>query len=952
MLNIFRNLNAVFCCILITVSCYAQQSLSPKDTLKLNPIVRYGILENGFTYYIVKTNNQEKNVSFNFVEKAGNLQYDEGELGVAHFIEHLSFRSTVNFPSGVLNYMTRSGLVNGKDLNGSTGTETIYFVNVPSNDSTLKKNVLLAMRDYAKGRLYLPQEVEEERAAVLREIALADNKIFFTSKENRYLLLDKHHPIFDPRLLSKEKDIITNVSVKTLIQYDDKWYRPDLQAIIIVGNVDENEIEEDVKALFSDLKEQPNAIPLTKLYEQFIVPLTGKDKLIVLNHISPSDQHIMLEIMKKRKSISSPGGPITIAEVRQKLIDDLYNELSTQRFQNLMHDERNSSVNFSHTISRRAIYDIAGIDALHTRVSITETSQIKNAVQSITTELHRVKLWGFTRQEFEKALFILKNKLQQESKSQRLSDVTLRLVLHFAHGAAFPENELDLKLDILDKISLKEINILAKTWLSENGNTTYAFSKPLDKNIDLPNLEEINSWIDQVEKKPIGRLKDKKEPTLPKVFNRKVLSKDSIISDVNVTLMEISNGLNVFIKPVINASKNSKIYLKFFSNSKLMLKDKTSADFNAMINYLGVGRLNSIEVKEWIKNKNTTGYLDAYIELVDNQLEFNGSCSLENYEALLQLAYFYFTQPNLDKQTFLARSNVESPIKDTKTGSRVKFENYIDSIIHGENLFIKQINNNQNIQSLEKAFNIYRNETSITSNFTVVIAGNFNVNDIESLTKSYLGALPNSKIRNSTGGNILGEKNETNFPKRLSRQENSSMTMVEDSVGNVRVRMLFPINGPFTKKERLALNILKESTAELLFQRLRVKEKGVYSVVINLRTDTQNPTSYLDIDFETAPENVGRLVDATREEISNFSNTTLVEPKFKAALNTVRIDETGKIASPRYWSEYLFQQLKSGRITDNILQVENILDTINTTDLKNTAAKFIDTNHYMLFKLL
>jgi zinc protease len=268
--------------LLLLSQYFANGQNSFGDSIPLNSAVKHAVLDNGFTYYIFKHADPDGKIAMLFVEKAGLYNNESYDGETAHLIEHLSLRSTEHFPGGVRNYFIGQGLQRGRDIKASTGVETNYRVNVPVKDSKLFDAGLQVCRDWAKGRIYIQQDIDQEFAAVRNEATSSASSYFFAEKRKQYLVFDQH-PLYNHQSRWILGDGFS-IPIDTLKSFDRKWYRPDLQALIIVGDVDEIATEEKIKNLFSDLTPAIDATIAGNHLEKYDVSLEGKSKLIVINY--------------------------------------------------------------------------------------------------------------------------------------------------------------------------------------------------------------------------------------------------------------------------------------------------------------------------------------------------------------------------------------------------------------------------------------------------------------------------------------------------------------------------------------------------------------------------------------------------------------------------------------------------------------------------------------------
>lgn len=936
--------------LLFPLCAKTQQGILLSDSIAFNSKVRFGVLENGFTYYIFRNLDANKKIVFSLIEKAGNFQDQDGERGITHLIEHISFRSTQNFPEGLRKSMRNLGLKPGEDLNANTSAIlTTYNLAIPGGDSILLKYALQGLHDFAKGRLYKPTEVDEERAAVLNEVALGNDKRLLALHQESYLLLDKkkEYAFNISEIIQNTKD----VTIEALRRFDMQWYRPDMQALIIVGDINELQMEEKVKTMFSMLKsETRKGLPSTEFLKKYDAPLTGKNKLVVVNH--GSDQPtILIKIMKKRKSVMGRGGASTAQQFRVNVIDEVYNELMKDRFSSQSLRNQAEFQMLSHRLYRRAIHPFAGIDALTTHIELNQVSQIKNAVLAAMRELRKVQKLGFSETEFITAREVVRNNIKMNLETQTSSSVVTALANCFVEQAAFPENLAELMNRLLDDISLSEINAIARDWISEDGNTDVLFSVLDEKDSKLPNEKQIFSWLRaamHAEVKPEEKNVLKSLPSPPKEINRSLIRKE--LSEIGATQLLLPNGVEIILKRMGSQTENpstskSEITLQGFRAGGASLyspSDLPSASIAAnLIKESGIGPLNNSEFKDWLKNKNRNGYLFVNLYLNNVEEGIVGNSSLNNFGDLLHLVHLYFTVPRKDKNVFNEKFKYNHlKIGKPKSNDEL-FRDSIQAVVNGNTT-----NKPFGAAQFEKAFRIYKERFSSARNFKFVIVGYFETEDIVRQVMHYLGALPDGSLK------VKPANYENNTEQPLIISDNLRATLIGDSTGNVDVKMLFKGRLDLTIRNRLLLDLTKNVVNILLFDRLREQEKGVYYATSGLRFNRNPNEFFLDIAFPTAPEKVERLTVAMIDELNKIAKGTLDDNIFKSARETTHSGISRDLKNPDYLKSYIVDQLRKGKLTAEGFEREQILNRFTKQDVIDLIRNSLNIQHYILFKLL
>jgi zinc protease len=919
------------------------------DPISLDPKVGHGILNNGLSYYIFPQDG--KTIQLSLVVKVGTYHGESAERGAPHLIEHLALRSTENFPGGLTKFLMSRGLFLGSNITAKTDPiKTSYEINIPKGDTSLVNDCLLALHDCAKGRVYLPNEVEDERAAVLNEFAIADAR----RMQEKYFLLDKN-PLYDyGAILSEELYSYKEMSIDLLRRFDTQWYRPDLQAVIVVGNIDQDDIEKRVKAIFSNLKNEHDRQPSSDFYSKYDVPLTGRNKLVVMKEWSARPD-IRIEMLQKRKSITGIFGPENISQLKVGLTDDLYNELVRQRLNQLKFGNEKAIKNLEHLVDRRAISQLAGIDALTTRIKIDRLSDIKSAIGAAMLEIHRIEKWGFSKSEFILAKeSVLKNlndrfnKIFSQNIEQAIAD-------HFIVGTAFSEGTLELNIRLLNDITLDDVNKNASNWIREDGNTDILLSVPDEHHPDLPSKKEIFSWIQNTMHHPVVPFKQtasilKSLPAPPEKVG--ISYTRSELPENGATQLMLSNGVKVVIKQLGSKIENPSpgsgdIYLDGFRPGGTNIykeNDFASATIAAdLIRSSGISSINQPDLNNWLRLKKKNGELFVNPYILEEEEGITGIASSSNIDDLFNLTYLYFIKPGKDKAVFDAKYNMNGKRTARNKSKGEIFEDSIQRIVSQH--VVRKATGPVNFT---RAFQIYKNKFSNAFGFTFVITGYFEIDDIIKKATKYLGALPS----NANIPVLQNSKADITEHSQPSTNRDLRVTMVDDSTGQADVRMLFAGNVDRTVRNELLVMLAGRMLYPILHARLREQEKGIYDATTSGAFTDHKNKFFIGISFLTYPQNIDRLANAVVEELDKIAMGDLDDDFFASTCGEIHasiLNETKRIP---YVQECILDQLRKGHLSADGLQREKILSHITKQDVINLIRDCLNRKHYMLFKLL
>jgi zinc protease len=929
--------------ILIALGALAQEIDLPPDTLPLSPAVRRGILENGLTYYIFRHNYPQGRIELSLVEDAGAYHNEPGELGVAHLIEHLGFRRTKSFPNGLADFFVKRGLIWGRDLNASTASTTNYNLTIPSNDTLLFRYGLHALHDWAKGRKYEREDVQEERAAVLREAQIADVPSFKSLKEAIYLLLDKNN-LYRPSVTDEVKSI-QHLSVKSLLEFDRRWYCPDQQAVFVVGDIDLNKTEECIRAVLSKIPARNDtSLQKKNIFDQYDVPLCGTNKVVITQN---AHSNIRITILQKRKATFRLYGPATVHELRLNLIDEFYDELVKQRFDNLVFKDPEKFGDISHRVERRAIMSLAGIDALTTYINVNNVRDVKGKIQTAMKELHRIQRWAFTAEEFMAAKETVAKHHIDKLSSQTSQDVINKLMVYHLGGGVFTDDPKELDKRLINSITLNDVITTTRRWIGEHQNTDILFSIPLGSDHSDIQDKEVFNWIRramETQVKPLESIAMKVLPGPPPKADTSFTRSE--MNTISATKLTLPNGITVVIKrlgPEIEnpSSEESDIFLRAVTRCHGTNNTEEQQALNSIAATLttsGIGTISQSELKGFVASKNTSGSLFVVPYVNGDEAGVTGHASAENLEHLLNLTYLYFSEPLKNKRTVRRLHRNHSNTRKAKTVFQLFDDSIRNSVIN------KSTRGRTTHVTWNRAFRTYNTIFTNPQNFTFIITGYFETDTMIKNVSKYLSALPKGRMHLNESSNPMN----LDAAKPARSDMDLRVTMTGDSTGNVLVRILLPSSTSSSEATRLRLEVLANIIQIRLTDRLRRREKLVYYALANVRTDSD----FFDVTFETAPADADNAIAAAIDEIANTLKNGVDEEALSSSVELVRMNAIKQMTSASYWVNHLAREATESKPFSNISERLGEIDSIRKLGVHQSFDDLLHTDHYLVFKLL
>ncbi|WP_069658595.1 M16 family metallopeptidase [Arcticibacter eurypsychrophilus] len=906
---------------------------SAQTKIPLDAQVRTGKLANGFTYYIRKNTEPKNRVQLYLALKAGSILENDTQQGLAHFMEHMSFNGTKNYPKNELvNYLQKSGIRFGADLNAYTSfDETVYQLPLPTDDPELLKNGLQIMRDWAQDALLDPSEITKERGVVLEEKRLG--KGAQERMQNKYLPAILNQSRYANRLPIGTDEVLNNFKPATLTQFYKDWYRPNLQALIVVGDIDVAQMEKMIKDKFSDLKNPANA-PKRIEYK---IPLLNKNQFIAVT--DKEMQYTVAQVI-----IKHPGTEIiTTTDLRNSIIRSLYNQMMDARFSELMKQADPPFLQGGSDIGNF----LAGLDAA-TAVVVAKPGELEKGFKAVFTELEKVKKFGFTSTELNRVketyLTGMEAALKEKDKTSSENYVQEYVKL-FLKGTASPgiEYEFNYAKKTLPGISLAEVNGLTKRYLTDVNRDVIIMAPEKDL-ASLPKEATVNSWIkevtssnvlayvDQVSDKPLMDVK----PQPGKIVAEK---KDEKVGFTELTL---SNGVKVILKPT--DFKNDEILINAFSPGGTSLYPDSlyeSASFaSALVARSGLASFNSIQLPKLLNGKLVS--INPYI--TERTEGIAGSSAPKDLETAFQLINLYFTQPRLDQEIFQSVIQQQRGVLANRSDDpNSVFSDTISAVMGSHNVrrtgpTLEKLNQ----VKADQVLTVYKDRFADAGDFTFSFVGNFDIEKIKPLLEQYLGSLPTTKR--------VEEARDLNISAPLGLVEKK---VYKGQEPKATVRLVFGGYYTYNTENNNQIDALAEVLQIKLIDRLREEESGVYSpgARASYTKYPKNKFSFT-VSFGCGPENVDKLIAATLDEINKLKANGAQASDIGKFLAEEKRSTEVQLKQNGFWSGYLSSSYQLQEDPDQILTYVESLKKITPESLKEAANTYLSGKNLIKLILL
>lgn len=922
-LTLMKKIILVLIQVLFLSGMYAQD-LDLTQKVPFDPEIRTGKLENGITYYLKHNEEPKERASFYFIQNVGALLEDDNQNGLAHFLEHMAFNGTKHFEGkGILNFLEKNGVAFGSNINAYTSqTETVYNLSdVPTTKPGLVDSCLLVLHDWSDYLLLTDEEIDAERGVISEE--------WRTRRDASFRIRAQMFPVlfkgskYAVRDVIGDLDVIKNFEYETIRKFYHDWYRSDLQAVVVVGDIDVDEVEAKVKELFSGIKAVDNHRERTG----YKIPEHDETNYVLATDKEASQSSISIYIRHDNKDEQDK----TLNDLRDTHIINLYNSMLRLRISELL---QKGTPPF---ITGQSAF--GGFVRFYNAYSISVTAnpnQEDVALEAILTETERVKRHGFAATELERAKTNLLTQMESAYKQKdKISNNrhSREIQQYFLTNAPTPGFDFEMAFvkKVLPGITVEEINAKAKQWLVDK-NRTIIISGPSE---GVKHLTEAETFaiIDKVKQAEIA-------PYVDEVAAASLISKDlkgskiifsKKLPEFDAVEWKLGNRVKVVYRHA-DYEKDAVSLNSFSLGGNSLFGDEyvpSSMMANQFINAYGVGDFDAISLQKMLTGKKVT--VTPNIGSLTEGI--SGTTTPKDIETMLQLVYLYFENPRFDADAHNALKGRYAAYMSNMANDPRKIMQDSMSMILTDYHSRTRIMNAEFFDEVKLDFieEMYKDRIKDASDFTFFIVGNIDEKTLKPLVEKYLGSLTDIK-REETW-----RDNQVKAPEGRTEKEIEIALAVPKSTVNV----IYKNNMEYTQRNRLGLSIIKAVLDLRYTETIREEEGGTYGVGVRAST-THYPKSEasLSMFFDCDPEKADHLKSIVYQEIEKIikDGPTAVDLN-KSVKNMLKIREQSKLHN-RYWMSSLYTYYYHGINTNDPANYEDILKEFTIEDIKEIATAF------------
>jgi len=902
------------------------QELRGTDPIPFDPNVKTGKLKNGLTYYIRKNTKPENKVDLRLVINAGSILENDDQQGLAHFMEHMCFNGTKRFPKNALvDYLQSIGVKFGQHLNAYTSfDETVYFLPIPSDNPEKLEKGFQVIEDWAFNAVLTPEEIDKERGVVLEEyrIGLGAEKRMM----NHFMPKMMYKSHYANRLPIGQKEILENFKYEKITQFYKDWYRPDLMAVIVVGDIDVAAMEKKIQDHFGSYKNPKDEKPR----KTFDVPNHKETLVSVESHKEASYSRVQLIY----KDYTDPKKLVTINDFKDYINEGLFSTMLNNRLNELT-NAPNPPFTYGYTYHGGTWARTK--EAYQSFAMMQEDKQL-DALKVLVDENERVRKFGFTAGELEraKAEFTAQMESQYNDRDKTESENFVgEYQANFLEQEPAPGIEWTFATmkKLLPAVKIEDINKLVKDYIKPD-NRVVVLTGPQKEGLKQPTEQDVlkilNASTDN-----LTAYED--VATATSLLRNEVkpgsITKKESNAKLGTTTLTLSNGAKVTYKKT--DFKNDEVLFEAvsFGGSNLYSNtDIKKVQFaNGALTEAGFSGLKLNDI-----NKFMTGKIAQVYPYIGGTTEgLSGNTTPKDLEYLFQMVYAYFTDLNLDKDAFNSYKQKQSAFYNNMASQpNFYFQQELYGFLYKDNPRFNGFIPTEKSWAetdYELAYNKYKERFANAADFEFYFVGNIDDKAIEAFASKYIASLPGSDKKEKA----------TDLGYRMIKGEHKKI-INKGSDPKSNVRIMYYGEASYSPKEALAMNALGEILTIKLIEELRENESGVYGISANGSMGKVPYGSYsFNIGFPCGPDNAEKLTASALRELQKIIDNG-PEAKDLAKYKEAELLEYKKeIKENKYWMDNFEKAYINGISPDDILAVEGKVNGLTAKEVQEVAKKYL-----------
>lgn len=896
---------------------------SQMQVIPVDPEVRIGQLDNGMTYILRHNPKPEGMAEFYLVTNVGALQEEDSQIGLAHFLEHMAFNGTENFPGKtIINYLETIGVRFGANLNAGTGVELTYYQlsQVPLRREAIIDSVLLILHDWSHLISLDPEEVDNERGVIIEELRTGRNAA--ARVRDRIMPIVYNGSRYSYRNIIGTEEQLRTFPLSELREFYHRWYRPDLQAVIIVGDFDVDMMEERVIDIMSRIPAVEN--PELKQFH----PIPDNEKPLVAVETDPELTGSSVTLYIKRPAI-----PVELRNtVQVRFIQYALAAAGTMTSTRLAEMAQKPGAPFlvaSFSSSAMSVSNDALVGSVMAR-----DGEIPTAFEALMTEIERVRRFGFNESELERFKTNTLERSRQaylRHEDRRSGDMVQGLMQHFLTNRSFPSAEMAWKLDsaLITSLSTEIINKLMSDMITSHNNVVVVTAPERD---DTPTTEQMLAILEQVRTADIEPFEDTviTEPLIAhEITPGSVVKSEAGMFDS--TIWTLSNGVRVILKPT-DLRKEQFAMSAVADGGLSTVSDadyRTAQALMGLAGISGVGNFSSTELSRALTGKVATASpsLDRFNSSIA------GSSSRRDAETMLQLTYLYFTQPRFARDDFDRMTDLlRATLANAENTPAFWLQQESSQTLYGDHPRAKALTlarlDEIDFDRMKPLYEKFFKDKA--GSYTFFFIGDFDLAELQPLVEKYLGSLPTGREKLAWSDDGL----------KILPGERTNRFSVEMQTPKTTVRYVYSGDIENTQENRLAMNMLQRCLDLRYMESIREEKGGTYGVSVSGGLGRRPRESYsLQVGFDTDPELVDELVGLVEAELRHIAEHGPREDDMSKTFEHWQKSRPEQLLQNGTWLGYLQGYYLFGE--DNYTGYDAALQAVTADKVRDLARKIL-----------
>ena len=922
--------------LLLTTTIMAQNVETDKS-------FRQGKLANGMTYYIRHNAKEAGIADFYIAQRVGSILEEPRQRGLAHFLEHMAFNGSKNFrgtadsPS-IVHWCEAHGIKFGANLNAYTSVdETVYHVSaVPVKGGANIDSTLLILHDWSHYLFLTDKEIDKERGVIheewrTRRAGMATQRLM----EDAMPIIYKGSKYADCMPIGS-MDIVDNFPYQDLRDYYQKWYRPDLQAIIVVGDIDVDQMEQKIVSTFGNIPMPANAAKR----EYFPVP--DNDNMIVASLKDP-EQPVMLVTLYMKHDATPDSEKQTIKYQRDSYVDNLVSYIINDRLDEMQDGKDKPCLSAS---SRLSSFFISRTKDAFILSFGARQENVKGSFDAAIGCIEQIRQHGFTQAELERAKafqLMVADRQAKQVNDRRNSYYVNQAKQNFLEAEPITTDEYDKKLvEQFDKqVTLAEVNAAMRNAISNRNQVLVVYS-PDKKDFNIPSDNQLQQYVLDAQARKYPAYKEKK---LDKQLIKRLPKKGSIVSEKATihgsTELTLSNGVKVYFKKT--NYNNDQVIIDFFGEGGTSLypdKDIINTKFiGTAVNEGGLANFDKLTLDKMLSGK--SAHVNANVGIETQSI--TGQSSVKDVKTLFELAYLHFTSLRRDDKAFMSELNrMRSFLTNREASPRVSYNDSISSIVYGNSPRVQPMKA-KDIADVDynRVMQIYRERFSNASNFKMIVMGNISLDTLRPLLEQYVASLPSTGKKETYAPTYPNVRN-CNETHKWEKQMQTPLS---------KVTIFYTWNEPYTAKTDLQLDVLKRVLSIAYTDSVREEKGGVYGVSLSASLDkNSDPHALMKIAFDTDPAKYDIVMPIIYKQITNIAQYG-PEPSSMQKVKEYLLKQYDQVAITNdYWHYVLYNELRYGVDFDK--DYKKMVNEITANEIQQMARNIINSNRRIEITML